>query len=52
MTTVVLECKDCGSILVVNAKDLWSHIGCVRCGSRNVVNLDEVLEVENVEHDR
>ena len=41
MYNIVLECKDCGSILVVNPKDLWHFIRCTKCGSSNVVNLDE-----------
>lgn len=53
MYNVVLECKDCGSILVVNPKDLWHFIRCTKCGSSNVVNLDEEfdqMEVVDEEH--
>lgn len=44
MKNVVLECKDCGAILVVNPKDLWHHIRCTHCDSYNVVNLDDVFD--------
>lgn len=44
MNNVVLECKDCGTILVINAKDLWHYIKCTHCGSSNVVNLDEEFD--------
>lgn len=44
MYNVVLECKDCGAILVVNPKDLWHNIRCTHCDSYNVVNLDEEFD--------
>ena len=37
----VLECKDCGTVMVVNTKDLWHFIRCAHCDSMNVVNMDE-----------
>lgn len=43
MHNVVLECKSCGSILVVNPKDLWHNIRCTKCDSPNVVNLDDIF---------
>lgn len=50
---VVLECKDCGSILVVNPKDLWHNIRCTICDSYNVVNLDEEFDqIEVVDEDK
>lgn len=53
MKSVVLECKDCGAILVLNPKDLWHHIRCTKCDSHNVVNLDEEFEqAEVVEEDK
>lgn len=53
MRNVVLECKDCGAILVVNSKDLWHRIRCTKCDSYNVVNLDEEFEqTEVVEEDK
>ena len=39
---IVLQCKDCGSILVINKKDFFHHIRCTRCESTNVVNVDEI----------
>ena len=41
---IVLQCKDCNSILVINKKDLWHFIRCTKCDSYNVVNLDEVFQ--------
>lgn len=50
MTSVVLKCKDCGAILVVNTKDLWHYIKCTHCDSYNLVNLDDDFsQVEVVE---
>ena len=37
----VLECKDCGTVMVVKTKDLWDFIRCAHCDSTNVVNMDE-----------
>ena len=37
----VLECKYCGTVMVVNTKDLWHFIRCTHCDSTNVVNMDE-----------
>ena len=44
MNNVVLKCKDCGSILVVNAKDLWHYVKCTHCDSYNIINLDEEFD--------
>ena len=38
---VVLQCKDCGAIMVVAPKDLWNFIRCTQCDSKNVVNITE-----------
>lgn len=35
----VLECKDCGTVIVVSTKDLWHFIRCTHCDSMNVVNI-------------
>lgn len=43
---VVLQCKDCGAILVVNKKDYFKNIRCTRCDSTNVLNIDEIDEDE------
>ena len=48
MHNVVLKCKDCGSILVVNAKDLWHYIRCTHCNSYNIINLDEEFDQAEV----
>lgn len=37
----VLKCKDCGTVMVINTKDLWHFIRCTHCGSMNVVNMDD-----------
>lgn len=39
---IVLKCKDCGAILVINKKDFFHHIRCTRCDSTNIVNVDEI----------
>ena len=43
---VVLQCQNCGAILVINKKDYWHHIRCTRCSSTNILNIDEVDEVD------
>ena len=43
---VVLQCKDCGAILVVNKKDYFKNIRCTRCDSTNILNIDEIDESE------
>ena len=40
MTNVVIKCNDCGSIIVVNTKDLWKLQSCTKCESTNLVDLD------------
>lgn len=53
MNNVVLKCQDCGTILVINTKDLWHYIKCTHCGSSNVVNLDDEFDqAEVVEEDK
>ena len=39
---IVLQCLQCGSVLVINKKDFFHHIRCTRCDSTNVVNVDEI----------
>lgn len=41
---IVLQCKNCGSVLVVNQKDYWHFIRCTKCDSYNVVNLDNIFD--------
>ena len=43
---IVLQCKDCGAILVINKKDYFNNIRCIRCDSTNVLNIDEINEDE------
>ena len=43
---IVLQCKDCGSILVINKKDYFHNIRCTHCDSTNVFNIDEIDEDE------
>lgn len=50
---IVLQCKDCGAVLVIDKKDYWHFIRCTKCDSYNVVNLDSVfdqIEVVDEEH--
>ena len=39
---VVLQCQNCGAILVVNKKDYFHNIRCTRCNSVNILNIDEI----------
>lgn len=39
---IVLQCKSCGAVLVINKKDFWHHIRCTLCDSTNIANVDEV----------
>ena len=43
---IVLQCQNCGAVLVINKKDYFHNIRCTRCDSNNVVNIDEVDENE------
>lgn len=43
---IVLQCKDCGAILVISKKDYFHNIRCTRCDSTNVLNIDEIDEDE------
>jgi len=45
----VLECKDCGTVMVVNTKDLWHFIRCTHCDSTNILNIDEIDEIDENE---
>lgn len=38
---IVLQCMDCGAIMVVAPHDLWHFIRCTKCDSKNVVNITE-----------
>lgn len=52
MNNTVLKCQDCGTILVVNTKDLCHIIQCSRCNSRNIVNLDEEFDQVEMMEDK
>lgn len=41
---IVLQCKDCGAVLVIDKKDYWHFIRCTKCDSYNVVNLDNIFD--------
>ena len=41
---IVLQCKDCGSVLVINKNNFWHFIRCTKCDSCNVVNLDNIFD--------
>ena len=43
---IVLQCKDCGAVLVINKMDYFKNIRCTRCESTNVLNIDEIDENE------
>lgn len=58
MSTVIFKCNDCGTIMVVNTKDVWCLSSCTKCESTNITNLDEsfdeseILEDKNVKQDK
>ena len=39
---IVLQCKDCKTIMVIDKKDYWHFVKCTHCDSTNVINIDEV----------
>ena len=41
---IVLQCKNCKAVLVINKKDYWHFIRCTKCDSYNVVNLDNIFD--------
>lgn len=43
---VVLQCKDCGDILVINKKDYFHNIRCTHYDSTNILNIDEINKDE------
>ena len=43
---VVLQCQNCGAVLVINKKDYWHNIRCTHCDSTNILNIDEIDENE------
>ena len=43
---IVLQCKYCGAVLVMNRKDYFYNIRCTRCDSTNILNIDEIDENE------
>lgn len=49
---IVLQCEDCGAVLVIDKKDYWHFIRCTKCDSYNVVNLDSIFDqIEVVDED-
>ena len=46
---IVLQCKECGAILVVAPQDLWHFIRCTQCDSQNVINIDDECILEEKE---
>lgn len=45
MLVEILKCKDCGCIMVVDKKKLWSTKSCSTCESTNI----ELFEAEEDE---
>ena len=43
---IVLQCQNCGAVLVINKKDYWHNIRCTHCNSINILNIDEIDENE------
>ena len=43
---IVLQCQNCGAVLVINKKDYWHNIRCTHCDSTNILNIDEIDENE------
>ena len=53
MNVSVIKCKACESIFVVNNADLWKLRNCTKCGSSNIINLDEVFDsMEIIDEDK
>ena len=38
---IVLQCQNCGAILVIDKKDYWNNIRCTHCDSTNILDIDE-----------
>ena len=41
MTTTIFKCKDCGTIMVIDIKDVWTLNKCTKCESKNIINLED-----------
>ena len=41
---IILQCKDCKTIMVIDKKDFWHFVKCTHCDSTNVINIDEVYD--------
>ena len=39
---IVLQCQNCGAVLVINKKDYFHNIRCTHCNSSNILNIDEI----------
>ena len=48
MNASVFKCNCCGSIIVVNNKELWKLIKCTKCDSSNIINVDDVFDFTEV----
>lgn len=47
MNVTIFRCESCGSIIVINNRDLWKVKRCTKCMSSNLVLFDK--EIENNE---
>ncbi len=55
MDCIIIKCKDCGTIMVINTKELWKLTNCNKCNSKNISTLDEefdYMEVIDVEQSK
>ena len=52
MNNTILKCIDCGSIMVVNNKDLWKLRKCTKCESTHITNVDEEFELSELEENK
>ena len=48
----ILKCNNCGSIMVVNNKDLWKLKKCNACESTNIINVDEEFQCSELEENK
>ena len=41
MNVSIFKCKACGSVIVVNLKDVWKLSRCTKCNSGDITNMED-----------
>lgn len=41
MSVSIFRCKSCGSVIVVNIKDVWKLSRCTKCNSGDIANMED-----------